>query len=44
LKFFKENGIEPDRLAARGFGILKGSEDKSRKAEVKILDLSRFEE
>lgn len=44
LKFFKENGIEDDRLAARGFGVLTGSEDKSRKAEVKVLDLSRFEE
>ncbi len=44
LKFFKEKGIESDRLAARGFGVLKGSDDKSRKAEVKILDLSRFDE
>lgn len=42
LKFFKENGIENDRLAARGFGVLSGSEDKSRKAEVKVLDLSKF--
>ncbi|WKK74642.2 OmpA family protein [Marivirga salinae] len=45
LKFFKENGIEADRLAARGFGVLSGgSEDKSRKAEVKVLDLSKFDE
>lgn len=44
LKFFKDNGIESDRLAARGFGVLKGSEDKSRKAEVKILDLSKFDD
>ncbi|MGM0580394.1 MAG: OmpA family protein [Bacteroidota bacterium] len=44
LKYFLDNGIEEDRLAARGFGVLKGSEDKSRKAEVKIKDLSGFEE
>jgi flagellar motor protein MotB len=44
LKFFEKSGIESDRLAARGFGVLTGSEDKSRKAEVKILDLSRFDE
>jgi flagellar motor protein MotB len=45
LSFFVEQGIEEDRLAARGFGVLSGgSEDKSRKAEVKILDLSKFDE
>ena len=44
LKFFEEKGIEADRLAARGFGVLTGGEDKSRKAEVKILDLSKFRE
>jgi len=45
LNFFKEQGIESDRLAARGFGVLSGgSEDKSRKAEVKILDLAKFDE
>ncbi|WMN06585.1 OmpA family protein [Marivirga arenosa] len=45
LKFFLDQGIEQDRLAARGFGVLTGMvEDKSRKAEVKILDLSRFYE
>jgi outer membrane protein OmpA-like peptidoglycan-associated protein len=45
LNFFKDQGIEEDRLAARGFGVLTGgSEDRSRKAEVKILDLSKFDE
>lgn len=45
LEFFKKQGIENDRMAARGFGILSGgAEDKSRKAEVKILDLSKFDQ
>ncbi|HET8859206.1 OmpA family protein [Marivirga sp.] len=44
LNYFLEKGIESDRLAARGFGVLTGTEDKSRKAEVKIKDLSGFEE
>jgi hypothetical protein len=45
LEFFVENGIEQDRLAARGFGVLTGGvENKTRKAEVKILDLSKFDE
>ena len=43
LEYFIEQGIESDRMAARGFGVLTGGiEDKSRKAEVKILDLSKF--
>ncbi|WP_176223677.1 OmpA family protein [Marivirga sericea] len=45
LDFFLTQGIEADRMAARGFGVLSGgTEDKSRKAEVKILDLSKFDE
>ncbi|GAA5041297.1 hypothetical protein GCM10011506_42860 [Marivirga lumbricoides] len=44
VNYFKKNGIEEDRLAARGFGVLSGSETKTRKAEVKIMDLSRFGE
>ncbi len=44
FKFFRENGIEEDRLAARGFGVITGTEDRSRRAEVKIMDLSNFQE
>ncbi|MBK6264413.1 OmpA family protein [Marivirga sp. S37H4] len=44
MEFFKKNGVEEDRLAARGFGILTGMENKTRRAEVKIMDLSKFDE
>lgn len=44
LKYFSDQGIEEDRLGAKGFGVLTGMEDKSRKAEVKLMDLSDFEE
>ncbi|GAB3343735.1 hypothetical protein GCM10027429_34740 [Marivirga atlantica] len=40
LQFFVEQGVEEDRLAARGFGVLSGTDDKSRRAEVKILNLA----
>jgi outer membrane protein OmpA-like peptidoglycan-associated protein len=42
LEYFVSKGVEDDRLAARGFGILSGLEDKSRRAEVKILNLADF--
>ncbi len=42
MQYFREMGIEEDRMAARGFGVLTGTEDKSRRAEVKIMDLSKF--
>lgn len=42
MQFLREQGVEDERLAARGFGILQTIEDKSRRAEVKILDLSKL--
>jgi len=42
LNYFVGQGVEEDRLAARGFGVLSGIEDKSRRAEVKILNLAEL--
>ena len=44
MAFFSDKGIEADRMASRGFGVLTGADDnKSRRAEIKIMDLSKFD-